>query len=197
MGKITSSRFIVAMAARPGQQLDYMGSNFYFLVTDQIHQAQRALYYFGNIDAPPPQQPITWSMTIPPIITTPQPLGVADWAGQAIFSETNRNYVLNTKIWVAPDVLKGHTIPFEIHAHLDEPQSGISRHHFSAAFQLREVSPDVQYPGISEVTNWFKILPPFRVCRAARAPCVSRQIRSPQTSKAIIPGINYLVAAPI
>jgi hypothetical protein len=158
MAKITSSRFIVAMAARPGQQLDYMGSNFYFLVTDQIHQTQRALYYFGNIDAPMPQA-ITWSMTIPPVTVTPEPLGVADWAGRAIFSETNRNYVVHTKIWLVPDVLKGRTFQFEIHSHLDKPQSGTSNHQFSAAFQLREVSRDVEFPGISQIMNRFKILP--------------------------------------
>jgi hypothetical protein len=135
----TSSHFIVTMAARPGQQLDSNADNFYFQVIDQMDQRNRALYFFGNVDVPLPQ-PVTWSMTKPPVIITPRPLGVAEWGGQAIFSETNRDYVLRTKIWIAPDVLKSQTFGFEIHAHLDEPQSGSSRHSFSAPFRLREVS---------------------------------------------------------
>jgi hypothetical protein len=145
MAKIAGSRFIVTIAARPGQQLDYMGSNFWFMVMDQMHQDQRALYYFGNIDAPP-QRPITWSMTDPPIITTFRPLGVADWGGRAIFWERNWDRDMRTEIWISPDALDGHTTRFAIRAHLNVPQPGRATSSFGAAFELREIAPSVELP---------------------------------------------------
>ena len=152
MAKITSSRFLVTMAARPKQQLD--NENFWFMVIDQIDQTQRALYYFGSVEKPPPE-PTTWSMTIPPITITHEPLGVAEWGGTAIFSETNQNYVVHTKIWISPDILQGRVFGFGIHPHLDEPQAGTSRSSFSGPFRLRWASPDVTFPGISELRNLF------------------------------------------
>jgi len=145
MAKITGSRFIVTVAARPGQRLDYMGSNFWFMVMDQLHQDQRALYYFGNIDSPP-KRPITWSMTDPPIIATPKPLGVADWGGRAIFRETDSHQGLRTELWLSPGALEGVTIRFAIHAHLNEPRADNSSASFEAAFGLREVAPGVEMP---------------------------------------------------
>jgi hypothetical protein len=150
---MSSSMFMVTMAARPGQLLN--SENFWFMVTDHINQRQRALYYFGNVEKPPPE-PTTWSITRPPITRTPEPLGVADWGGTAIFSETNHNRVVHTKIWIGPDVLKGRLFGFEIHAHLNEPQRGESRQSFSAPFRLRQVSRDVEHPGLTELMNAFR-----------------------------------------
>lgn len=140
--KVVGCRFIIMMAASPGQQLDTNTDNFYFLIMDQANQTQKALYYFGNMDVPPPQ-PTPWSMTNPPIITTPKPIGVADWAGTAVFFEKSRDGSIRTEIWIVPEVLNNQTIRFEIHAHLDRPQPGTSSSSFSAPFRLREVSPNV------------------------------------------------------
>jgi hypothetical protein len=145
MAKITGTRFIVTMAIRPDAQIDYMGSNFWFMVTDQVNQDQKALYYWGTADVPP-KHPITWSITDPPIVTTPQPLGVADWGGQAVFSEKQQDGKFRTEMWISPDVLAGRTIRFGIHAHLNDPQRGFSSQHGSSAFTLREVAPGVEVP---------------------------------------------------
>jgi hypothetical protein len=153
MAKIASSRFIVEMAAAPGQRLN--NENFWFMVTDQMHQKHTALYYFGNVEKPLPQ-PTAWSTTVPPYTMTPEPLGVAEWGGTAIFSETNENYVVRTKIFISPDVLKGRLFWFEVHAHLNQPQSGTFRSSFSAPFRLRQVSRDVEQSHITELMSVFR-----------------------------------------
>jgi hypothetical protein len=157
MGKITSSRFIVMMAASAGQQLDTNADNFYFLVTDKMDPTQKALYFFGNVNVPPPR-PIPWSITNPPVITTPRPLGVADWAGQAMFSEKSRDGAIRTEIWIFPDALDDQAIRFEVHAHLDRPQPGTSRTSFGAPFRLREISPNVEPPKGTPIITGVKII---------------------------------------
>ena len=123
--RLVSRSFMIAMAARPGQQLNVNGENFYFLVTDRFNQSQRALYFFGNMNAPPPPpQPLTWSITIPPIVTTPEPIGAADWAGDGIFTETQDRSGVRSRMFVFPTVLNRHGVGFELRAHLDEPSSG-------------------------------------------------------------------------
>jgi hypothetical protein len=146
MAKITGSRFMVMIAARPGQTLDYMGSNFWFSVMDQEHSDQRALYYLGNIETPP-QRPISWSITDPAILTTPKPIGVADWGGRAVFWERNVDRDIRTEIWISPDALDGGpAIRFAIHAHLNSPQPGRATDTFVAPFKLREIAPGVEPP---------------------------------------------------
>ena len=152
MAKITSSRFLVFIAAKPRQLLN--NENFWFMVTDQEHQKHRALYYFGNVEKPPPQ-PTTWSTTIPPVTLTPEPLGVGDWGGTATCSETNKNYALHTKVWIGPDILKRRMFGFAIHARIGIPQAGTSRSSFSGPFRLRWASPEVEFPGITELRNAF------------------------------------------
>ena len=79
--KQVSTSFAIFIAASPGQPL--REPNFYFLITDMTDQSQKALYYFGNITPPPLPQPLKWSVTIPMIVKTLQPLGAADWSGEA------------------------------------------------------------------------------------------------------------------
>jgi hypothetical protein len=143
--KVLGTQFIVMMAAKPGQLIDVHGANFYFQVIDQSDQTQQAWYSFGNVNAPPPV-PTPWSVTIPPIVTTPLPIGAADWAGTAIFYEKSQSGGISTEIWLSPDVLKGKTIRFGLHAHLDEPTQSSSRtsSQFSAPFRLRDVTQGVK-----------------------------------------------------
>jgi hypothetical protein len=138
--KVLGTRFIIQVAAKPGQQLDANADNFYFKIMNQLDQSQEALYYFGNVDVPPPN-PTPWSITFPAIVTTPQPLGVADWAGTAIFTEKQVAGEMRTEIWINPDVIRDKLIRFQIYAHLDKPQTGAenSRTHFSAPFKLRQI----------------------------------------------------------
>lgn len=139
--KALGTRFMVMMAAKPGQQLNANAENFYFQIIDQSDQTQKAIYFFGNAKVPPPN-PTPWSITIPPIVTTPQPIGVADWAGTAIFYEKSKGGNTTTEIYVSPDVLNGKMIRFGVHAYLDEPSKGPGgvSSQFSAPFRLREVS---------------------------------------------------------
>ena len=142
--KLVSSNFLILMAARPGQRINANGENFYFLITDKMNQSMRSLYYFGNLNAPPPPpQPLTWSITIPTIVTTPQPLGAADWAGDAVFSESEDNTGVRTRMYFAPIALP-RVIPVELHAHLNEASGGGGwRTSFSAPFRL--VDADTVY----------------------------------------------------
>ena len=145
MSKTSGSRFIVQMAIRAGDQIDIWGGNFWFMVMDQVNQEQRALYFFGNIDAPP-KRPIVWSMTTPAITTTPKPLSVADWSGKAILWERQWGAKFVDEMIVSPDALDGHVIRFGINAHINDPQPGYGASHSYAAFGLREVSPAVELP---------------------------------------------------
>ena len=99
--KVLGTRFMIQMAAKPGQQLDANADNFYFLIMNEADQSQRALYFFGSVDVPLPD-PVSWSITRPPIVLAPQPLGVADWAGTAIFHEKQEQGEMRTEIWVNP-----------------------------------------------------------------------------------------------
>jgi hypothetical protein len=143
--KVLGTRFIIQIAAKAGQQLDANADNFYFQIMNQSDQSQQALYFFGNVDVPPPN-PTPWSITNPAIVTTPMPLGVADWAGTAIFYEKQERGAMRTEIWINPEVIKDKLIRFGIHAHLDSPQSSAegSSTSFSAPFKLREVSQGVK-----------------------------------------------------
>jgi hypothetical protein len=143
--KVLGSSFLIQMAAKPGQQLDANADNFYFKIMNYADQSQEALYFFGNVDVPPPN-PTPWSITNPPIVTTPRPLGVADWAGDAILYEVNQGGTVRTEIWIEPDVMKGQTIRFQIHAHLDRPDNnpGRASSSFSSPFKLRAVSQGVK-----------------------------------------------------
>ncbi len=142
-----------------------------------MNQGQTAIYYFGNIDTPPPQ-PTTWTMTIPPVVTTPLPLRVEQWGGTAIFSETNHNGVLHSKMWVVPDVLNGRTIHFEVRAHLDDASAGDWNSSMSADFKLREISPAVeQARSVAFVKNITRKLLPF----TRITDLINQQAGSPKT----------------
>ena len=139
--KILSTRFMVFMAIKPNTQIDVYGSNFYFQVIDEKNQSQQAMYHFGNATAPPPN-PITWSISIPAVVSSPMPLGAADWAGTGIFYEKQINGAMRTEFWIVPDVLKNKMIRFGVYAHLDSPSPGAdnSTSQFSAPFRLIDVS---------------------------------------------------------
>jgi hypothetical protein len=142
--KVLGSSFLIQMAAKAGQQLDANADNFYFKIMNYADQSQQALYFFGNVDVPPPD-PTPWSITKPPIVTTPRPLGVADWGGTAMIHEVNGGGTVRTEIWIEPDVMKGQLIRFEVYAHLDEPDNapGTGTSGFSSPFRLRQVSQGV------------------------------------------------------
>jgi hypothetical protein len=143
--KVLGTRFIIQVAAKADQRLDANGDNFYFKIMNQQDQSQQALYFLGRIEVPPPN-PTNWTITKPAIVTTPQPLGVADWVGTAIFYEKQVNGVMRTEIWVNPEVLRDKLIRFEIYPHLNEPSATAnnSSTSFSSPFQLREVSQGVK-----------------------------------------------------
>lgn len=140
--KIVGTEFMINMAAKPGQRIDVYGSNFWFLITDYQNQSSRALYYFGPTDAPMPQ-PLVWSITRPPLVKTPKAISAADWAGTGILQEKNANRVLETKMTLVPDVLDNRIVTFEVHAHLNEPQNGVSRSSSSNVFRLVQVNPNL------------------------------------------------------
>jgi hypothetical protein len=144
MPKVLGSRFIIQIAAKADQQLDANADNFYFLIMNQADQSQQALYFFGNADVALPN-PVSWTITRPAVVQTPQPLGVADWAGTAIFHEKQENGAMRTEIWVNPDVLRDKLIQFEIYPHLNkvEATADHSVTTFSAPFKLREISQGV------------------------------------------------------
>lgn len=140
--KIVGTEFLITMAAKPGQQLDVYGSNFWFLITDYKNQSSRALYYFGSVEAPMPE-PLVWSITRPPIVKTPKAISAADWAGTAIFQEKDLGRTLETTMALVPDALESKFVTFEIHAHLNVPQGGGSRSHISNVFRLMDANPSV------------------------------------------------------
>jgi len=143
--KILSTRFMIFMAVKPNTRIDPNGSNFYFQVIDQRNQSQQAFYHFGHSDAPPPPDPIPWSISIPAVVTTPMPLGAADFAGDAIFYEVQEGLDtgLRTEFWLSPDSIGGKLIRFGVHAHLNQAStdknSSYSKVHFSAPFRLINV----------------------------------------------------------
>jgi hypothetical protein len=151
-----SSRFTVILGLPPGEQRDWPnGFNFYFRVQDQTDPTQWALYLFGpvadtSIDVPLPQ---SWSVT-DHVTHTPQPLSVAEWSGKGMYSETNQNYTIHSKMWIAPDVLNGRVFAVGLHISINKPQAGTSTDRMSSyPFQLRAVSPDVDQPGITSSMN--------------------------------------------
>lgn len=145
--KILSTRFMIFMAVKPNAQIDVMGSNFYFQVIDQMNQSEQAIYHFGNVDTPPPN-PIPWSISIPPIVSAPVPLGAGDFAGTAIFYEVIEGNNIRTEFWLSPDAIGGKLIRFGVHAHLDGPNKspGVTKSHFSAPFRLVNVSQGAPPP---------------------------------------------------
>lgn len=145
--KIVSTRFIVMMAVEPRAMISVNGENFYFQVIDEKNQSQQAIYHFGNANTPPPN-PAPWSITIPAVVTTPLPLGAADWAGTAIFYEKQIDGAMRTEFWVVPDALNNNMIRFGVHAHLDSPSAGAdnSSSQFSGPFRLVNVSQGAPPP---------------------------------------------------
>ena len=145
--KVVGTRFMILMAVKPNARIAVNGENFYFQIINQMDQTQQAIYHLGNMTTPPPD-PTPWSISIPAIVVTPQPLGAADWAGEGIFFEKQERGAMRTEIWVMPDALKSKTIRFGVHAHLDDPSPSAdgSSSSFSAPFRLREVSQGVQLP---------------------------------------------------
>jgi hypothetical protein len=143
--KVLGTKFIITVAAKPGGRLD--ASSFFFMIMDRVNQKQRAVYYFGNID--PPKTPDMFnnsSITNPAVVMTPDPIGVADWGGEAIFSESSANGTIETMMYVLPDALHKRTVRFSLYAHKDEPFTGQGaiRSSFSAPFRLIEIAPGVR-----------------------------------------------------
>lgn len=145
--KIVSTRFMVMMAIKPGAEINTNGENLYFQVIDEKNQSQQAVYHFGSANTPPPT-PIPWSISIPPIVTTPMPLGAADWAGTGILYEKQLNGAMLTEFWIAPDAFNGQMIRFGVHAHLDTPSPGSegSSTQTSGPFRLVNVSQGAPPP---------------------------------------------------
>jgi hypothetical protein len=136
MGK----KFTVMIAAKRGQLLDYMGSNFYFHVFDYEQQDDSALYFMGRqVDPPPMPDPITWTICYPSIVSPPVDLKSTEWAGTAIFYEHRKNKITQTSVMVLPTVLKGKLIRFGLHVHLNPPEMTESRSQFSTDFVLKQV----------------------------------------------------------
>lgn len=163
MGEITSSRFIVTVGLPPGQQVDWPhGFNFYLRVDDHLHPTQSAIYLFGTVadtamDVPSPQ---SWSLTTPAITATPRPLSVAGWSGMAMYSERNENYAIDTKLYIGPDILNGSMFAVGLRVSINKPDSGTSTMHMARyPFQLRSVSADVKFPGITAIRRMF--IPPL------------------------------------
>jgi hypothetical protein len=158
-----SSQFIVTVGLPPGQQVDWPnGFNFYVRVDDHTHPRQSAIYLFGTVadtamDVPLPQ---SWSLTTPAYTVTPEPLSVAEWSGRAMYSERNENYAIATKLWIGPDILKGRMFAVGLRVSINKPDSGTSTSHMAPyPFRLRTVSPDVKFPGITEIRRMF--IPPI------------------------------------
>ncbi len=145
--RIVGTRFIVMMAVKPSAMINPNGENFYFQVIDERNQSQQATYHFGNVNTPPPV-PTVWSISIPAVVTTPMPLGAADWAGTAVFYEKQIEGAMRTELWIAPDALSNNMIRFGVHAHLDEPSptANGSSSQFSAPFRLVDVSQGAPPP---------------------------------------------------
>ena len=147
-----TSRFTVILGLPPGHQRDWPhGFNFYFRVQDQADPTQWALYLYGTAagmgaDIPLPER---WSVT-DHVTHTPEPLGVAERNGTALYVEKNENYTISTKIWIGPDILNGRMFTVGLRISIDAPQAGVSTNRQAPyPFRLRAVSPDVEYPGIT------------------------------------------------
>lgn len=142
--KVASTRFIVFMAIKPDAMIDTNAENLYFQVIDEKNQSQQAVYHFGRVNTPPPT-PTPWSITIPPVVTAPMPLGAADWAGTGILYEKQINGAMLTEFWIAPDALNNQMIRFGVHAHLDSASPGAegSSTQTSGPFRLIDVSQGV------------------------------------------------------
>jgi hypothetical protein len=145
--KVLGSKFAISVNVKPGGQLS--AENFFFFIMDYVNQKQRAMYYFGYANPLKTPDPFSgdWSITIPPLVITPDPIGVADFVGDGIFTESSANGNIETVIYLMPEVLKKRTIRFGLHAHKDEPFTGQGsvRSSFSFPFRLIEVAPGVQF----------------------------------------------------
>lgn len=140
--KQVSTSFSIWIAAHPGQLLD--AKNFYFLITDQSNQT-KALYYFGDIFPPPAMpQPITWALTIPPVVTSSRPLGVADWAGDAVLREEGDDQHYTADLWIFPEALNRHGVRVGLHSSIQRPDKTFSRSSSSAGFRLVDSSDAVR-----------------------------------------------------
>jgi len=139
--KQVSTSFSIWLSAHPGQRLDE--KNLFFLITDMSNQV-KALYYFGGIAPPPLPQPLTWSLTIPTTILTSQPLGVGDWAGDAILSEEGDLTRYTASLWIFPETLNRHGVKVGLHSAVQTPTKDFSRSQMSAQFRLVDASAAVQ-----------------------------------------------------
>jgi hypothetical protein len=140
--KQVSRSFSIWIAARPGQLLD--AANLYFLITDETNQT-KALYYLGNLNPPPPlPQPLTWSLTIPPLLMTNEALGAADWSGDGILKEEGDAKHYTARLWIFPEVLQRHGVQVGLHSSVQTPEKTFSRSALSAPFRLIDSSAAVR-----------------------------------------------------